>query len=97
MASALDLPVFAWGPLAEGRLTGKYLSGHTRYVRHPPGLDPADQFFSIANRAGEVRQVHIPKAGYGSCVAASPTGPPVLPDPGQCSRSRPLAAGSCRG
>src|SRR5712672_1746794 len=29
MASALDLPVFAWGPLAEGRLTGKYLSGHT--------------------------------------------------------------------
>jgi aryl-alcohol dehydrogenase-like predicted oxidoreductase len=29
MASALDLPAFAWGPLAEGRLTGKYLSGHT--------------------------------------------------------------------
>jgi aryl-alcohol dehydrogenase-like predicted oxidoreductase len=29
MAAALDLPVFAWGPLAEGRLTGKYLSGHT--------------------------------------------------------------------
>jgi aryl-alcohol dehydrogenase-like predicted oxidoreductase len=29
MADALDLPVFAWGPLAEGRLTGKYLSGHT--------------------------------------------------------------------
>jgi diketogulonate reductase-like aldo/keto reductase len=26
---ALDLPVFAWGPLAEGRLTGKYLNGHT--------------------------------------------------------------------
>jgi aryl-alcohol dehydrogenase-like predicted oxidoreductase len=29
MAAALDLPVFAWGPLAEGRLTGKYLTGHT--------------------------------------------------------------------
>jgi aryl-alcohol dehydrogenase-like predicted oxidoreductase len=29
MAAAFDLPVFAWGPLAEGRLTGKYLSGHT--------------------------------------------------------------------
>ena len=29
MASTLDLPAFAWGPLAEGRLTGKYLSGHT--------------------------------------------------------------------
>ena len=29
MADAFDLPVFAWGPLAEGRLTGKYLSGHT--------------------------------------------------------------------
>ena len=27
MAGAFDLPVFAWGPLAEGRLTGKYLSG----------------------------------------------------------------------
>jgi aryl-alcohol dehydrogenase-like predicted oxidoreductase len=25
-------PVFAWGPLAEGRLTGKYLSGHTGRV-----------------------------------------------------------------
>ena len=29
MAAALDLPVFVWGPLAEGRLTGKHLSGHT--------------------------------------------------------------------
>jgi aryl-alcohol dehydrogenase-like predicted oxidoreductase len=29
MAAAFDLPVFAWGPLAEGRLTGKYLSGKT--------------------------------------------------------------------
>src|SRR4030081_174698 len=29
MAAASDLPVFAWGPLAEGRLTGKYLTGHT--------------------------------------------------------------------
>src|SRR3984957_10663914 len=29
MAGAFDLPVFAWGPLAEGRLTGKYLSGQT--------------------------------------------------------------------
>jgi aryl-alcohol dehydrogenase-like predicted oxidoreductase len=29
MADAFDLPVFAWGPLAEGRLTGKYLNGHT--------------------------------------------------------------------
>src|SRR5258708_15202779 len=29
MASASGLPVFAWGPLADGRLTGKYLTGHT--------------------------------------------------------------------
>jgi aryl-alcohol dehydrogenase-like predicted oxidoreductase len=29
MAAAFDLPVFVWGPLAEGRLTGKYLTGHT--------------------------------------------------------------------
>ena len=28
MAEAFDLPVFVWGPLAEGRLTGKYLNGH---------------------------------------------------------------------
>src|ERR1700730_8547800 len=33
MADAFDLPVFAWGPLAEGRLTGKYLNnGHTGRV-----------------------------------------------------------------
>jgi aryl-alcohol dehydrogenase-like predicted oxidoreductase len=29
MAKAFDLPVFCWGPLAEGRLTGKYLRGQT--------------------------------------------------------------------
>ncbi|MFC4029886.1 aldo/keto reductase [Streptomyces polygonati] len=29
MARGLDLPVFAWGALAEGRLTGKYLTGGT--------------------------------------------------------------------
>jgi aryl-alcohol dehydrogenase-like predicted oxidoreductase len=29
MARAFDLPVLAWGPLAEGRLTGKYLRGET--------------------------------------------------------------------
>ena len=29
MADAFELPVFVWGPLAEGRLTGKYLSGQT--------------------------------------------------------------------
>jgi aryl-alcohol dehydrogenase-like predicted oxidoreductase len=32
MAQAFDLPVFAWGPLAEGRLTGKYLHGDTGRV-----------------------------------------------------------------
>ena len=32
MADAFDLPVFAWGPLGEGRLTGKYLSGQTGRV-----------------------------------------------------------------
>ncbi|MDQ1425568.1 MAG: hypothetical protein QOD72_3066, partial [Acidimicrobiaceae bacterium] len=29
MADGFGLPVFVWGPLAEGRLTGKYLSGET--------------------------------------------------------------------
>jgi aryl-alcohol dehydrogenase-like predicted oxidoreductase len=29
MAGAFDMPVFAWGPLAEGRLTGKYLNGQS--------------------------------------------------------------------
>jgi aryl-alcohol dehydrogenase-like predicted oxidoreductase len=32
MADAFYLPVFVWGPLAEGRLTGKYLSGDTGRV-----------------------------------------------------------------
>jgi hypothetical protein len=32
MADAFDLPVFAWGPLAEGRLTGKYLRAETGRV-----------------------------------------------------------------
>jgi aryl-alcohol dehydrogenase-like predicted oxidoreductase len=32
MANVFDLPVFAWGPLAEGRLTGKYRNGHTGRV-----------------------------------------------------------------
>src|ERR1700704_4719499 len=32
MAGAFDLPVLAWGPLAEGRLTGKYPSGDTGRV-----------------------------------------------------------------
>src|ERR1700694_145744 len=32
MADAFDLPVFVWGPLAEGRLTGKYLNGHSGRV-----------------------------------------------------------------
>src|SRR3982074_2838444 len=32
MAGAFDMPVFAWGPLAEGRLTGKYLGGRTGRV-----------------------------------------------------------------
>src|SRR3984957_6738121 len=29
MADAFDLPAFCWGPLAEGRLTGKYFDGRT--------------------------------------------------------------------
>src|SRR5260370_933906 len=37
MASALDLPVFILHPLAQGRLTGKYLTG----PRHPPSPRPA--------------------------------------------------------
>jgi aryl-alcohol dehydrogenase-like predicted oxidoreductase len=32
MADAFDMPVFAWGPLGEGRLTGKYLNGETGRV-----------------------------------------------------------------
>src|SRR5258708_27114562 len=35
MASGSGLPVFAWGPLAEGRLTGKYLTGHTGRATEP--------------------------------------------------------------
>src|SRR3984893_11793991 len=47
MAEAFGLPVFVWGPLAEGRLTGKYLNGHitgrmTEVGRPYTGVGSAD-------------------------------------------------------
>ncbi|MET8494227.1 aldo/keto reductase [Streptomyces cellulosae] len=46
MAHAFDLPVFAWGPLADGRLTGKYLAGEPGRLDHVPwgeGTGPGDE------------------------------------------------------
>lgn len=39
MAEAFDLPVFAWGPLAEGRLTGKYLRGESGRLSNDAGYN----------------------------------------------------------
>ncbi|MFD7576240.1 aldo/keto reductase [Streptomyces sp. NPDC059810] len=46
MAHAFDLPVLAWGPLADGRLTGKYLAGEPGRLDHVPwgeGRGPGDE------------------------------------------------------
>jgi len=40
MARGFDLPVLAFGPLAEGRLTGKYLNGGGETGRLTPGMWP---------------------------------------------------------
>lgn len=39
MAEAFELPVFAWGPLAEGRLTGKYLRGESGRLSNDAGYN----------------------------------------------------------
>jgi aryl-alcohol dehydrogenase-like predicted oxidoreductase len=43
MAAALDLAVTAWGPLAEGRLTGKYLHGGGGRLTTTPHVFPHSQ------------------------------------------------------
>jgi aryl-alcohol dehydrogenase-like predicted oxidoreductase len=40
MACAFDLPVLAWGPLADGRLTGKYLAGQPGRLDFVPWGSP---------------------------------------------------------
>ncbi|MFE0695313.1 aldo/keto reductase [Streptomyces sp. NPDC059173] len=60
MASAFDLPVFAWGPLADGRLTGKYLRDEGGRLDHVawgqggrgPGDDVVEETVRIAAEAG---------------------------------------------
>jgi aryl-alcohol dehydrogenase-like predicted oxidoreductase len=66
MAAAFDLPVFAWGPLAEGRLTGKYLSGHsgraTEFARPYTRVGSDDivrDVVAIAHEIGSPAQVAI--------------------------------------
>src|ERR1700688_1383227 len=59
MAAAFDLPVFAWGPLAEGRLTGKYLTGHatgraTQVARPYTSVGSDDIVREVIAIAGEI-------------------------------------------
>jgi aryl-alcohol dehydrogenase-like predicted oxidoreductase len=59
MASAFDLPVFAWGPLAEGRLTGKYLTGQatgraTEVARPYTSVGSDDIVREVIAIAGEI-------------------------------------------
>ncbi|MEV0070499.1 MULTISPECIES: aldo/keto reductase [unclassified Amycolatopsis] len=51
MAHVFDLPVLAWGPLAEGRLTGKYLRGE------PGRLDLGGTFRPGEDNDAVVREV----------------------------------------
>ncbi|MFI5611069.1 aldo/keto reductase [Amycolatopsis sp. NPDC051903] len=57
MARAFDLPVLAWGPLAEGRLTGKYARGETgrldRDGTFRPGEDNDAVVREVVALAGE--------------------------------------------
>ncbi|GAA3007444.1 aldo/keto reductase [Streptomyces fulvorobeus] len=60
MAQAFDLPVFAWGPLADGRLTGKYLRSEGGRLDHVawgqggrgPGDDVVEETVRVAEAAG---------------------------------------------
>ncbi|CAL9410651.1 1-deoxyxylulose-5-phosphate synthase YajO [Streptomyces sp. enrichment culture] len=59
MAHAFDLPVFAWGPLADGRLTGKYLRGEPGRLDFVPwgqgtgaGDDIVEETVRIAEAGG---------------------------------------------
>ncbi|MEU9957292.1 aldo/keto reductase [Streptomyces sp. NPDC050982] len=60
MAHAFDLPVFAWGPLADGRLTGKYLRSEEGRLDHVawgqggtgPGDDVVEETVRVAEAAG---------------------------------------------
>lgn len=60
MAHAFDLPVFAWGPLADGRLTGKYLRAEDGRLDHVawgaggtgPGDDVVEETVRVAGAAG---------------------------------------------
>jgi aryl-alcohol dehydrogenase-like predicted oxidoreductase len=75
VANALDLPAFAWGPLAEGRLTGKYLSGHTGRVTDAgrpytmPAATTSSATPSPAKSAAHPRR--WPSPGCGSSPARS--------------------------
>jgi aryl-alcohol dehydrogenase-like predicted oxidoreductase len=60
MAHAFDLPVFAWGPLADGRLSGKYLRAEGGRLDHVawgqggrgPGDEVVEETVRIATETG---------------------------------------------
>ncbi|MFF7145856.1 aldo/keto reductase [Streptomyces nodosus] len=56
MAHAFDLPVLAWGPLADGRLTGKYLRGEPGRLDHVPwaqAMGPGDDVVEVTVKVAE--------------------------------------------
>ncbi|MGP4115165.1 aldo/keto reductase [Streptomyces sp. 4N509B] len=58
MSHAFDLPVFAWGALADGRLTGKYLRGEAGRLDYVPWSQgttgPGDDVVEETVKAAEV-------------------------------------------
>jgi len=54
MAHAFDLPVFAWGPLADGRLTGKYLEGLPGRLDKVPWGQPRGEGDDVVREVVEI-------------------------------------------
>jgi aryl-alcohol dehydrogenase-like predicted oxidoreductase len=56
MARVFDLPVLAWGPLAEGRLTGKYLAGDTGRLDVGSAFRPGDDNDTVVREVVKVAE-----------------------------------------
>jgi aryl-alcohol dehydrogenase-like predicted oxidoreductase len=56
MAHAFDLPAFAWGPLADGRLTGKYLRGEAGRLDKVPWGTPSGEGDDIVREVARIAE-----------------------------------------
>jgi aryl-alcohol dehydrogenase-like predicted oxidoreductase len=56
MAHAFDLPVFVWGPLAGGRLTGKYLRGESGRLNRVPWGRPRGEGDEIVQAVVDIAE-----------------------------------------